>query len=554
MKLMNSYQNLDISIPDYILRIIIPATFLGLMTSLLLGLALPWIFLETYFIITLYVLPVFFTVVALFYPVIKEEIRSMKIDRDMHLFITRLGALSASEISDRGFREIFSEMEMYGELGEEIRRLERLATKWNMSLSEASRTVSKNTPSEMLSDFLERLAYALETQTSPKDFFKDEQETVMDDYSNKFENTLFRLDVIRELYIAGVTICLFGMVLAVITPLLMNINSRLLITLVFFLFVVVSFVSGWVFLKVIPKTRIWYEGEMTSKIDERLNNLFIGSLAVSCIISIPVLFFMEFSLLLKSALILSPLIVPGIVAGVEESRILRRDSNFPSFIRALAGNSPAQTSDHTESVGKLRYHDLGKLTENIRSLYRRLKMNIDSESSWRHFGSETGSFFIDEFSSIFLTASQHGAHPEETAPIISENFIEVNGLRKQKIMRAKSLQSVFYGVIIVLTLTMVAVFMIVDEINDIIAEAEIPTEMGGMFEDLGFIRTTPIDLAAYHDLILVMIFTQAVTATLVCWHVKGEHRYISIAKFSIMIWLAVIAYYTARWGVSIIFG
>ncbi|MEF8873910.1 MAG: type II secretion system F family protein [Candidatus Thermoplasmatota archaeon] len=554
MKVMNSYQNLDLSISSYILRIIIPATFLGLMTSLILGLALPWVFLDTYFIITLYLLPVFFTGVAVFYPVIKEEIRSMKIDRDMHLFITRLGALSASEISDRGFTEIFSEMKMYGELGKEIRRLERLSTKWNMSLSEASRTVSKNTPSEMLSDFLERLAYALETQTSPKEFFKDEQETVMDDYSNKFENMLFRLDVIRELYIAGITICLFGMVLAVITPLLIELNSRLLITLVFFLFVVVSFISGWIFLKVIPKTRIWYEGELTSDVNEKLNKFFIGSLAVSCIISIPLIFFTDFTLLLKAALISSPLIVPGIVAGVEESRILRRDSNFPSFIRALAGNTPAQTADHTESVGKLRYHDLGKLTENIRSLYRRLKMNIDSESSWRHFGSETGSFFIEEFSSIFLTATKHGAHPEETAPIISENFIEVNGLRKKKILRAKSLQSVFYGVVVVLTLTMVSVFMIVDEINELIGEVEMPSEMGEIVGDMGFIRTAPIDLAAYHDLILIMIFTQAVTATVICWHVKGEHRYISIAKFSIMIWMAAIAYYAARWGVSIIFG
>ncbi|MFW6144568.1 MAG: hypothetical protein ACOC55_03255, partial [Candidatus Natronoplasma sp.] len=134
MKVVNSYQNLDISIPNYVFRVILPTTFLGILLSLLLGLTFPLVFLDSYFVITLYVLPVFTTAVAIFYPVIKEEIKSIKIDRDMHLFITRLGALSASEISDKGFQEIFSEMEMYGELGKEIRRLERLATKWNMSL------------------------------------------------------------------------------------------------------------------------------------------------------------------------------------------------------------------------------------------------------------------------------------------------------------------------------------------------------------------------------------------------------------------------------------
>ncbi len=553
MNVINSYEKLDISIPQYLLKIVAPALFLGLMISFFLGFTLPWVFLDTYFIITLYIVPVFTTLVAFLYPVIHDEVRSLKINRDMHLFITRLGALSVSEISDRGFREIFSEMKMYDELGKEIRRLETLSDKWNMSLSESARTISKNTPSEMLADFLERLAYALETQTTPKEFFKDEQETVMDDYKNKFENMLFRLDVVRELYVASITICLFGMVLAVITPLLIDINSELVITLIFFLFIVVSFISGWVFLKIIPRTRIWYEGELKTEVDRFLNKVFMGSLVISAGIAIIVILFTNFSVLLSAAIILTPLIVPGIFAAIEENRIRRRDSNFPSFIRSLAGTSPARSSDHTESVGKLRYHDLGKLTENIRSLYRRLKMNIDSERSWRYFGSETGSFLIDEFSNIFLKASQHGAHPEETSPIISENFIQVSGLRNKKILRAKSLQSVFYGIIVVITLTMVSVLLIVGEINSMLAQLEMPVGIEGLFGGLNFINVSPIGLQTYYDLIVLMIFAQAVTSTVVSWHIKGEHRYLSLAKFSIMIWLATISYFAAELGVSIIF-
>ncbi|MBS3817585.1 MAG: type II secretion system F family protein [Candidatus Thermoplasmatota archaeon] len=556
MDLVNSYRNLELSISKYMLRRIIPSTFIGLLISIILGLTFSEVFLESFFVITLYVLPIFTTVVAVLYPVIHDEIRSMKIDKDMHLFITRLGALSASEISDRGFKELFGEMKMYGELGEEMKRLEKLANEWNMSLPEASRTIAKNTPSELLSDFLERMAYALETHTSPKEFFEDEQDTVMDAYSNEFENMLFRLDVIRELYVASITMVLFAMVLAVIVPLLIEINSDVIITLVFFLFVIVSFISGWIFLKIIPETRIWYEGELRSEIDDKLDKIFMISLAVSGGIAIPLIFLpLPFlSLLLKLAIILTPLIIPGIYAGLEESRILRRDSNFPSFIRSLAGNTPAQTADHTKSVGKLRYHDLGTLTDNIKSLYRRLKMNIDSDSSWDYFGSETGSFLINEFSDIFLTSSQHGAHPEETAPIISENFIEVRGLRGKKILRAKSLQSVFYGVIAVLTLTMVTVFLIVSEINDMIAEIEMPTGFRGMFGDLGFIQTTPISLGSYYDLIIIMVLTQAVTSTVIGWHIKGEHRYVSIAKFTVMIWIAAAAFKAAELGVSIIFG
>ncbi len=553
MSFVTSYQNLDISVPKYILRVIAPSVFIGLLLSFVLAFMLPYIFLETFFVFILYLIPLFTTTIAIFYPPVKEEIRSVKIDKDLHLFITRLGALSASEMSDRGFRDIFAEMEMYGELGKEIERLEKLVNNWNMSLSEAARVISKNTPSELLSDFLERLAYALETQTSPKEFFKDEQETVMDDYSNEFEEMLFRLDVLRELYVASVTICIFGMVLAVITPLVMDIEGNVFIPLSFLLFVVVSFISAWAFFKVIPRTRIWYKGDIKSDVYRKLDNLFVGGLLLSGAIAIFFLFFDGLPLLLKIAIISTPLIVPGFFASIEENWIKRRDSNFPSFIRSLAGNTPAQTSDHKESVGKLRYHDLGKLTDNIRDLYRRLRMNIDSEKSWRHFGSETGSFLINEFSNIFLKASQHGAHPEQTSPVISENFIEVKGLRNKKILRAKSLQSVFYLVIIVLTLTMVTVFMIVEEINSIIARVDMPVDVSGGLGELGFIRAAPIDLATYSNFILIMILTQALISCVVCWHVKGEHKYISVAKFSIMMWLSVVCFYIARLGVMIIF-
>ncbi len=553
MDVINSYRNLNLSISKYMLTRVIPSTLLGLVISLALGLTFPWVFLDTLFVITLYILPVFITIVAVLYPVIHDEIRSMKIDRDMHLFITRLGALSASEVSDRGFKELFGEMQMYGELGEELKRLEELANEWNMSLPEASRTVAKNTPSELLSDFLERLAYALETHTSPKEFFQDEQETVMEGYENEFENMLFRLDLIRELYVASITMVLFSMVLAIIIPLLIDINSQMLITLVFFLFVIVSFISGWVFLKIVPKTRIWYKGDLRSDRKNKLDKIFMVSVGISGALAVPLIFLPSISFLFRAAIVLTPLIVPGIYTTIEERRIIRRDSNFPSFIRSLAGNTPSQTADHTKSVGKLRFHDLGTLTENIRSLYRRLKMNIDSKSSWEYFGSETGSFLINEFSNIFLTSSYHGAHPEETAPIISENFIKVRGLRDKKIMRAKSLQGVFYGIIVILTLTLVMVFLIVSEINDLIGEIEMPMGFQGMFADLGFIRTTSINLGSYYHLILIMVFTQAITSTIICWHVKGEHRYISIAKFAAMIWVAAVSFYIARMGVSIIF-
>lgn len=553
MDVENSYKNLNISIPRYILLTVVPLAMTGVFISIILASLYPWLFLDTFLIFLLYTIPIFITVTALLYPVIKDEIRGKKIDKDMYLFITRLGALSASDVSERGFKELFGEMAMYDELGAEMKRIELMVDQWNMSLSEASRIVAKNTPSDLLSDFLERLAYALETHTRPKDFYKDEQETVMSAYSNEYENMLFRLDVLQELYIASITMVLFAMVLSIIVPFVIDVNSEIVITLTFFLFMIMSFISCWVFLKLIPRTRIWYQGDLRSEMMDTLDQVFIICLLMSVFVTTLLIFFSNLSILTTVAVGLTPLMVPGIYAFMEENQIIRRDYNFSSFIRSLAGNTPAQTGDHVTGVGKLRFHDLGKLRENIRALYRRLKMNIDSESSWSYFGCETGSFLINEFSSIFLTASQHGAHPEETATIISDNFIKVRDLREKKITRAKSLQSVLYGVMAILTLTLVIVFLIMEEINDMFMRVEMPAGFEGVISEMGFIRTAPVELASYYHLLLIMVFSQAITSVVICWHIKGEHKYISLGKFSVMIWIAAVIYYLAERGVSIIF-
>ncbi len=555
MDVIKAYRDLDLSIPRYLLLRVLPLFLCGLFASIFFAVSMPDVFLETYFIALLYIIPIFTIVVGLVYPLIAFEKRKLEIDRQMHFFITRLGVLSASRISDKGIMDLLVEMKKHDEISKEVDKLYALVDKWNMAVPDACRTVAMDTPSDILADFLERLAYAFETQLSPLEFFKDEQKTVMDDYANEYENMLFRLDLLQELYVSAITLGIFVTVLGVLIPLIMDVNSTLFIYLVFMVFAFITSIFCWIFLRTIPKSEVWDGGENTETVfDKRLKYLILLSAAVTGLLALILFFYLDFiPLMIKFGLIFTPFLVPGLYTKIEERKILRRDVSFPSFIRSLAGSGKAKGSGFTDALRKLRYHDFGHLTDNIRDLYRRLKMNIDSERSWRFFGAETRSYLITHFSNMYLKASEAGADPDEAASIISENFIRILGLRNKKLLHAKSLTGVLYGVIVALSLSQFAVYGIVKRINGIMRDIEMPSEYSGLWSEIGFIRTAPYDITDFFYIIISVVLIQALVGAIITWHARGEHKTLIMYRFSMMVWIAAIVGQLSMWGVSLIF-
>jgi len=548
-----AYRNFDMSFRKYVLVGIIPPALAGILVSLFLLSLYPSAFVGFPNQILLFVIPIFTTVAGVLYPLVEHKARAVKINQEMHMFLTHLGALSMSEMSESGFIELLKEINVEGEITKEMNEIVDLAKDMNVALPDACRIVSNGTPSDMLSDFLQRLAYALETQTSPKEFFIDEHKTFTDDFENQYDNMLFRLDLIRELYVASIIICVFGMTLSVVMPVLIavDVSTLLFFTVGVYGFVTVGFLIA--FIKGIPRTKLWCKEDVETSLWNSLKSYLYISLALAPGIFLILFLVTQLSLLYILGFSTLPFLVPAFLALKAENNILSRDSDYPSFIRALAANTPTRTLDLTKSLEKLRYHEFGKLGENIDALYQRLKLKISTTGAWRHFGAETGSYLINRFTDMYLQASTEGAKPEDSVPVISDNFILSVGLRDKKLIRTRSLIGVLGAMMASITVVLVASHEIISSITDVLAALEYPTGVEFPLPFEGIIHPTPVVFDFFEMIIFGVIVAQAAVSSVLSWHIKGEHVGVSLGKFTVFLWIGIITAFLVRWSLDLLF-
>ena len=101
----------------------------------------------------LVLLPIISALSALAYPLLEVQRSATKIEKEMHMFITRMGILSLGEVGAKSIFDILKQMSDYGELAAEVKRIETLVDKWHTSLPEAARIVAHQSPSPLWTDF-----------------------------------------------------------------------------------------------------------------------------------------------------------------------------------------------------------------------------------------------------------------------------------------------------------------------------------------------------------------------------------------------------------------
>ena len=124
------------------------------------------------------ILPLITGGAALAFPLLEVRRAATLIEKEMHMFITRMGILSIGEVAAQSIFDILKQMSDYGELANEVKRIEILVDKWHTSLPEASRIVAQQSPSPLWADFLDRMAFSIEAGQAIDDFMRSEQETI----------------------------------------------------------------------------------------------------------------------------------------------------------------------------------------------------------------------------------------------------------------------------------------------------------------------------------------------------------------------------------------
>lgn len=437
---------LDMTAKRYLAMILLP-TILG---SAALGYALVAFFPAIFsglFVAIPYGIPVVVTGFVFLYPLLLAQQRGHEIDHNMHYFITHLGTLATSRIPPvELFEKIGGKQVQYGPLADECEKVAMLVKDWNMSLAEACRFVAKRTPSELFSDFLERFAFGVESGTEMEAFLSGEQEVVMADYETLYRETIQGIDDLKSLYNGAMMSVIFLIMLSLMTIILMDIPAVLLMLGVAGITLVLH--GGFLLLAKMrtPPDPIWASNTDESPLLPKLKLSLPLAVVGVCAAGALVFTFTDWPTPIRLAITMTPLIVPGWLATRVETTVKRRDDNYPGFMRSLGSSTAARGGDERAVLNHLRHHDFGPLSDNIRDLFARLQMRVDDEKSWEYFTSEAGSRLVERFTQMYDEAVEEGGKPDDIGRIISENMVEIIGLRKLRYQQASTFRGVVFGI------------------------------------------------------------------------------------------------------------
>jgi flagellar protein FlaJ len=589
-------RRLEMPVGKFALTHILPAVLAGLGTAGLMiwmtgGFSDGGLFSGFSGIFLLLLLPLLTGAAAVYFPVLEVKKSAMMIEKEMHMFITRMGILSLGEVGADTIFDILRQMKDYGELAQEVKRIETLVEKWHTSLPEAARIVGQQSPSSIWSDFLDRMAFSIEAGQPIDDFMRAEQETVAEQYNTLYDTRLESVDMLKEIYVSLVSAGLFGLVIAGIHLVLFEVGqnddapieiaSRIRwLLLSGLIFVVIQLGAYFAFRATIPDDQIFARDEFTTQFRSLFRQTWIGAGIVSFVLLILTIIVVisywselgstwdKYGLILI-AVPLSPLLVPATLVRREEKRVLRRDEAYPDFVRALGGTAQARSAEPSATVRALRGIDFGMLDSSIDRLEKRLSTRIDSERAWDYFSADTNSSIISRFNRIYIEGSQSSGEPAATADMVSKSVSNILSLRRRRSLSASTMWGVALGLLISTVTSLNVTITIVLKLGESIAgvaqgiadntDVSQLTEAAGGFalpvmEDPGGVAD---NIMMFKIIASILILIQVLAVSLISTRLRGGGFTSAIGQTVQLLWIAAITSLISAYileGASSLFG
>ena len=524
------YQNTS----EFIIKVALPSivTSLVLFFGTILFLDLP--FFVPYVILIVGVAFIFM------YPFLLYERIKINVHERIHLFITFAGTISTIDLDRASFFRKIIEKKEFGYISKITEKILYFAKAWNLGFAVTCRQIAAICPSRILADFLDRMAVTLDFGEPLGVFLVQEQDAVMDDYQNEYQQALNNIGMLREAFIAITISLAFGMSTALLLPLLMGISIMVAVKFSLLFIVIVDIFMIILLQSFIPNDDLCHSLKIKDEGTKRLHKVAMFLVPIWLIFAVAVFLYLPMPFLVKIAVGITPLTILGFLAVREENEVFKRDKTFPAFIRSLGGTIFARQGSVTSSLGALRVHDFGCLNPMVIALYKRLKMGSDKALSWYYFAGETGSKLIHYFSQIFYESVYMGGDSRTIGNLISKNFLRLLSLRKLRLQQSAALKGALYGSLV----GFVATVYISVSISGLLGSM-----FGGMYEDAttsgamgGLVagilpNVGSSDLEMVNIYLGIIIIVHALISAIAIKIVDGGNKLAAVLDFTFMLWI-----------------
>lgn len=376
------------------------------------------------------------------------------IEKHLYLFITYAGTVSTMKISNANIFRLISEKKVFGAIGDVFEKIIYLAKTWNMGYAYSCRKIAKSCPSEILEDFLDRMAVALDMGEEIGKFFIDEQVSVMNDYSTRYKQNLETLKMIQEIFISFSISGALVMGIVLLSPLITDMVIEDIVFRVAVGFIIIDILLLVMVLVNIVFDPLYTEVRHENVDEKRIHKLNIASHFLALFLFVVLLNFTNLSFVFVMAFSVLPLIIPSLYDNQEETRLMKCDASFPVYIRAIGSSISVRQGAIPTALLATQVHDFGILNKPSINLYKRLKLGNDKYECWNLFGSEIGSYLGYHFSRIFSQSVYLGGKADVIGNIVSNNFQRILSLRKFKYQIKSNMRGAFYGAYIGLAATL----------------------------------------------------------------------------------------------------
>ena len=117
-----AFRRMETPLGEYAVKIVLPAFLGGAAVSSLLFFTLGSFFIGFSGIVLLILFPILSTLAAISWPIVQTLREAVLIEKEMHMFITRMGILSIGEVTSQSMFDILRQMSDYGALAKEVKR------------------------------------------------------------------------------------------------------------------------------------------------------------------------------------------------------------------------------------------------------------------------------------------------------------------------------------------------------------------------------------------------------------------------------------------------
>ena len=569
-------KRLEMSVPRFLLLYVLPAAGAGFAAGLILivatgGLGPNSILGGVIGGSMLFILPLVTGAAALAFPVIEVRRVGDRIEKEMHMFITRMGILSLGEIGANSMFDILKQMSDYGELAKEIKSIQILVDKWHTSLPEAARIIAHQSPSPIWADFLDRMAFSVEAGQPIDVFMRSELDTIAEQYNVLYDTRLESVDTLKEIYVSLVSAGLFGLVVAGIHLVLFQtgsiddppavVASRLrYVIFASFLFTIFQIGSYIAFRSTVPDDMTFARDDLDTPYRILFRRSVIATTLVAGLLFVVTSSFVLVNLsavistwdrwgLIILAIPFTPFMIPALIERREEGW---SSGEMPTLNSSeLWWNGPGTCCRAFGHGSCPPWHRLRDLGRSHRAARAGLATRINSDRAWDFFSSETNSSVISRFNRIYIEGSQTSGQPAATADLVSRTTGNILSLRVRRTVSASTMWGTALGLLIAAVTSLNVTIAVVLELGDAIGgiasgvgEGTLDTD--DILNSAGGVALPTFEqpevmgqnINLYKIVVSLIIIIQVATVSAIAGRLRGGQTMSVIGQTIQLIWIA----------------